>query len=192
MEVLIEVVVTDCSGNQTTSSNWIDIEKSGEGVVAGEIYNDRTGLPLAGAIVAFENGDGSTVAAATDEKGRFSLVAKAGAGRILITQDGFTAVERTGIQVIENQGLEMFDARLTPASEAEQTVSAVIGGTVEAPFSLPIAGFVPVLANSGIDPANIAASEIKCEIPAGAIGTNLAFALTQISQQGLAGILPGG
>ncbi len=194
MSALIEVVVTDCAGNQTTLSddNWISVTETGRGVVAGEVYHDRSGLPLAGATVVFENSDGSTAAATTDSKGRFSLVAKAGTGRMMITKDGFTAVERTGIQVTDDQGLEMFDARLTPVQDAAPAVSSVIGGTVKTPFSLTIAGLVPVLADSGVDPADIAASEIKCEIPAGALGANRAFTMIQISPQGLAGILPGG
>ena len=53
MAVLLEVVVTDCSGNQTTTSDWLDIEVTATGVVAGEVYDDTTGRPLEGADVTF-------------------------------------------------------------------------------------------------------------------------------------------
>jgi RHS repeat-associated protein len=192
MNVLVEVVVTDCSGNQTTTSDWIKIEEPGKGVVAGEVYNDRTGLPLADAEVTFVGEDGSTVSAITDTRGQYNFVAKAGTGRLAVTKDSFTQVERTGVVVPESGGLEAFDARLTPLGDASPTVPAALGAEITIPFSVITAGFVPALEGMSIDPSSIESTDVNLSIPAGALTQNQAFTLTQIGPQGLQDRLPGG
>ena len=192
MEVLLEVVVTDCSGNQTTTSEWLDIDMPGSGVVAGEVYDDTTGLPLEGAEVTFMADDGSTLSLATDDRGQYSFSARAGTGRLIIAMTDYSTVERSGLIVFESEGLEVYDARLTPLSDPEITVPATTGAGVETPYSLVSAGFVPVLENAGIDPSSIAAADMGLDIPAGALTQNTSLRFTQISPQGLQGMLPPG
>lgn len=192
MNVLVEVVVTDCSGNRTTTSDWINIEEPDKGVVAGEVYNDSTGLPIEGADVTFLSEDASTVSAITNARGQYNFVAKAGAGRVTITKDGFTVVERTGIAVPEAGGVEAFDARLTFLGEARPAISAVLGAKMNTAFSVITAGFVPALEGMGINPSSAESADIGLDIPVGALTDNQAFTLTQVSPQGLQGRLPGG
>ena len=192
MAVLLEVVVTDCSGNQTTTSDWLDIEVTGTGVVAGEVYDDTTGRPLEGADVTFMGDDGSALSLTTDDRGQYSFAVKAGTGRLTITMADYSTVERAGLTVSESAGLEVYDARLTPVSDLEITVPATMGAGIETLFSIVAAGFVPVLENAGIDPSTMVAADMGLDIPAGALTHNESLRLTQISPQGLQGALPAG
>ena len=192
MAVLLEVVVTDCSGNQTTTSDWLDIEETGTGVVAGEVYDDKTGRPLEGADVTFIGADGSALSLTTDDRGQYSFAVKAGTGHLTVTMAGYSTVERAGLAVSESAGLEVYDARLTPISDLEITVPATMGAGIETPFSIVVAGFAPVLENEGIDPSSMVAADMSLDIPAGALTQNTSLRLTQISPQGLQGALPAG
>jgi len=59
-------------------------------------------------------------------------------------------------------------------------------------FSIITAGFVPALTNAGTDPSSVETADISLDIPSGALSESQTLALTQISPQGLAGLLPQG
>ncbi len=193
MDVLVEVVVTDCSGNQTTTtiSTPVHVEESGRGVIAGEVYNDQTGLPIENADVVYTGDDASTVSAITDGSGQYSFAAESGTGYLVVSKSGFSRVTRA-ISIEDGTGLEVLDARLTPLSDSGSAVSSTLGGILSTEFSVITAGFVPVLTNAGLDPSSIEAADISLEIPSGALAGNQTLTLTQISPQGLAGLLPAG
>ena len=192
MKVLIEVVVTDCSGNQSSISEWLNVEEPSTGVVSGEVYNDRTGLPLPEADVSLFTAGGEEYSAQSDNRGRFSFTSRSGPARLQIEKQGFTRVERAGIQVPADTGIEVYDARLTPLNDEEISVSSVLGKTFSNTFSYVTAGFVPVFEETGVDLSSLTVSEMTLEIPAGALSQDHDFSITQISPQGLAGMLPGG
>jgi hypothetical protein len=192
MEVLVEVVVTDCSGNETRETRMVYVSEAGKGVVAGEVYNDTTGLPLSGANVRLFSSWGESSVAVTDERGRYSLSARAGYGRLTISKEGFTPVERSNLMILERAGHEAFDARLTPLAAPLPAVSGMLGGKLSAPFTIIRAGLVPVLQDAGLDPASVPAGEIELLIPGGALQGSQSLRLTQIGPQGLQGVLPGG
>jgi RHS repeat-associated protein len=191
MNVLIEVVVTDCSGNQSFTSEWLNVEEPSSGVVSGEVYNDRTGLPLAEADVSLFTADGKEYSTQSDDRGRFSLIAKSGPSRLYVEKPEYTAVERTGVQVPPDSGIEVFDPRLTRVSNKITQVSAMLGKTFSEPFSKVIAGFIPV-EDTGVNVSTVTSGEIILEIPAGTVSQDYEFSITQVSPQGLAGLLPQG
>jgi len=192
MDALLEIVVTDHAGNETITTQMVSIEPALPGVVAGEVYDDRTGLPLPGAEVHFVAEDGTTLSVTTNEQGQYSLTAYPGPGRLEITREGYTRVERVELLVPENSGLEVFDARLTPVAPLGPVASATLGAKLTAPFSVITAGFKFVLHDMGLDPAAIPEGTIDVDIPLGALSEGRSFAVTQVSPQGLQGLLPAG
>jgi PKD repeat protein len=191
MDILFEVVVTDCSGNKNITGTWLNVGGASRGVITGEIYSDRTGLPLEDVDISMFTEYGDEYATLSDERGKFSFIAREGLGRLSISKPGYTQVERTGVHIPADTGIETFDARLTPV-DSETAVSAVLGENFSKSFSGIIAGFNPVFEDTGIDASSIAAGEIMLEIPPGGLLQNQKFSITQISPQGLAGLLPGG
>lgn len=192
MLVPVEVVVTDCAANITRQEDVVVVLATGQGLITGEVYNDRTGLPLVNAQLNFTTASDEVVTGQTDQAGRFSLVADSGAGNLVVSAAGFTSVTRPAVLVPDNAGIEVFDARLTPIYAPQPTASAVLGSVLRTPFSLVAAGFIPVLEDKGEDPASAPSADIVVEIPAGACTADYDFTMTQISAQGLRGLLPGG
>jgi len=190
MTVLVEINVTDCSDNQSHFESPLLILAPSRGLVAGEVYDDSTGLPLAAATITFFPAAGDLFTTETDELGRYSLPTTAGEGRLAVSKNGFSTVERPGLTVPESGGLEIFDARLTLLSNQEQTVTATTGGALVQPFSLEKAGYLPILETMGQDVANLLPGEITFVIPAGSLSDSQSFSLHQVSPQGLAGALP--
>lgn len=191
MEALVEVVVTDSAGNQTQQTQSFNIKEPGKGILRGEIYNDRTGLPLKGAIITFIHSDGTIVQETSNDKGGYSIQVKSGSGKIKAEYEGFTVVNRTGFDIIENRATEIIDIRLTPLSPKKE-ISSVSGGDITIPFDLFIAGYIPVLKGKGVDPATIPKKNILLQIPGGALQENKSISLNQVSPQGLEGLLPAG
>jgi hypothetical protein len=89
------------------------VQNAGPGLVVGEVYQDLTGLPLAGASVTLLSGGGAPAATATtDAAGRYRLTAPAGAARLRIEKAGHTSVERA-VTVGAGEWAAPLDARLT-------------------------------------------------------------------------------
>ncbi|NOZ67765.1 MAG: hypothetical protein GXP46_00620 [Deferribacteres bacterium] len=191
MDALVEVVVTDGSGNETTEEKMINIEAPGKGVLTGEVYNDRTGLPIQDAEVTILSPDGEIITTTTNEQGKYTATVRTGEVSLSIKKKGYTEVVRTGVKVEENSAAGVFDARLTPLNPAER-VSSVIGRDISVPFNLFTAGYIPVLHGKGIDPESISPSNINLQIPGGALNNDTGIILTQVSPQGLKGLLPPG
>ncbi|HXH05443.1 MAG TPA: PKD domain-containing protein, partial [Vicinamibacterales bacterium] len=131
VQVTVEVRAIDFAGNVTTVTRQLIVEAPGAGVLAGEVYDDATGLPLEGAAVALAGADARglpyTETTSTDARGRYVLRAAEGAGVVRITKDGWTEVDRP-VQIAPNTAVELLDARLTPRA-APVAISAVSGGT---------------------------------------------------------------
>lgn len=191
MDALVEVIVTDSSGNQTQQTQSFNIKGPGKGILRGEIYNDQTGLPLKGALITFIHSDGTIVQETSNDKGGYSIQVKSGSGKIKAEYEGFTVVNRTGFEILENRATEIIDIRLTPLSPKKE-ISSVSGGEITIPFDLFTSGYIPVLKGKGVDPATIPKKNILLQIPGGALQENKSISLNQVSPQGLEGLLPAG
>jgi len=190
MDALVEIVVTDSSGNQTRTEKLVSLKPPGEGVLTGEVYNDQTGLPLQEAEITILSPDGETITTKTNEQGKYTATVRTGEATVLITKKGYTEVIRKGI-VKEHSATTVFDARLTPLNQSVR-VSSTMGKKVSIPFDLFRAGYIPVLLGKGIDPASISPSNIDLQIPVGALNNDEDIILTQVSPQGLRALLPPG
>lgn len=145
---------------------------SGTGFVRGEAFDDRTGLPLAGATVALLADGGGPLAVpvevTADARGRFVLPARAGAVAVRVSKPGFTSVDRLAVAGADS-ATALLDARLTTLEAPRVVVSPATGG---------------VAAN--------ARGDVQLTVPAGALAAEAAISLTAVSNQGLAGRLPFG
>ncbi len=141
-----------------------------EGVVLGEVYDDRAGLPLAGASVALTGTDsrgtpyGQTTI--TDARGRYALPGIAGSGVLVIGKAGWTSSYRA-VTLVGGRPVEAVDARVTRLADLSNEVSAVLGG---------------VVAQGGAE----------LVVPGGGLHASARLTLTRLSQQWLTGILPAG
>lgn len=154
---------TDRAGNIAVATQTLRV--IADGVIVGQVLSDATGLPVAGARVRVA-GDDSRVAL-TDARGRYSLPAAESHLVLTIDKEGAGAaplmsVERE-VKVESGVGTVPVDARLTPL--AEPTAVGAAGGTIEA-------------------------GPVKVSVAAGAVAQNTSFRLTQLSAQGLPGLLP--
>ena len=87
-------------------------DTAGTGLLTGEVYDDATGLPVAGASVrASVNGVERTTL--TDARGRYGVSLAAGLVRVVIAKRGYTSVERSAT-VVDRGVAEIIDARVTP------------------------------------------------------------------------------
>jgi hypothetical protein len=143
---------------------------SGAGFVRGEVFDDRTGLPLGGATVALLADRAGPLAVpvevTADARGRFVLPARAGTVAVRVSMAGFTSVDRLAV-VGADGAATLLDARLTLLEAPRVVVSPAQGG---------------VAAN--------ARGDVSLAVPAGALDAAAAVALTTVSNQGLAGRLP--
>ena len=164
------------------------------GFLSGEVYDDATGRPLAGAEARlFASGaalpgtvaaaqEGTPVAGATtDGRGRFVLTGDVPAGRytLVLGKEGRTRVYRR-LSLRPSAALVPFDSRLTTVAAAAGEISPVAGGTVASPGS------------GGSGGAGGAASGPSFTIDAAALPGTLPVAvrLTTRSGQGLSDFLP--
>jgi hypothetical protein len=141
---------------------------AGEGLIAGEVYDDASGLPLAAATVRIVERLGVALDPApettTDDRGRYGFETAEGEAVLEITREGYTASIRRAW--VERDGVATpFDARLTPLGEVF-AIDALSGGSA------------PLAAGGSLD------------VPAGALTQGGALTLTQLSGQGLPAPLP--
>jgi len=136
------------------------VSVAADGVIVGQVLSDTTGSPVQGASVQVISASGQTDT--TDDRGRYSFQASDAHVFLSATNPGSTTVQRE-IFVQPGAGTVAVDARITPLAPAVSAGSQ--GGTLTAgPISVSVpAAFVPD-------------------------GTN--FQLTQLSGQGLPGLLP--
>src|SRR4029077_6938837 len=87
-----------------------------QGVIAGEVYDDTTGLPIAAAVIVFSGpsltGQPYTQSATSDTRGRYLIRTTAGSGVLRITRDGWSRVDRL-VDVLADKSVDVVDARLT-------------------------------------------------------------------------------
>lgn len=190
-EVLIEVVAVDFSGNKGTASRTVTLV-AGEvrqGLVAGAVFDDRTGLPLAEATVVLSMTGKPDQSTLSDSRGRYSFIAEEGTGRIAVTKAGYTRVDRPAVSVTTNQGRRIVDARLTPHA-ADMSISALLGHTLATPFTSRAGGLSSAMKKAGTSVPEDAA--ISIPLVPGALEADRQLGLTQIGAQGLQGRLPNG
>ena len=162
--------ITARLGGLSALSDIDVIVDSGTGFARGEVYDDRTGLPLPGATVTAIVDGGtdalSPTATTTDDRGRFVLPARAGTVVVRVEKAGFTTVDRDGT-VPSDSVVTLLDARLSPRDTRANPLQAVFGGR---------ARNVP--------------GTTTLDVPAGGLAGDASVALTEISNQGLAGRVP--
>jgi YD repeat-containing protein len=166
--------VTDLAGN-AMAYPWSQIfgGEGGTGFITGTAIDDATGRPLTGArvIVVASNGTPRTAPfpeQVTGPDGRFRIPIGAGTHDLTVLHPGYTPSFRI-VATVAGQGTDVFDPRLTPAAPA-RSLGADGGswGSVGNPGD-------PVLT-----------------LPAGALASATAVAVTRLDEQGLPIQLPYG
>jgi len=130
--VVVTAVATDRAGN--TASATQSLRVVGDGVVAGQVLSDVTGLPLAGA-TATSVASGNSRTDTTDDRGQYSLPASTANVILSISKDGMTSVERQ-VPIQSGGGTAVVDARLTPIA-----TPAAIGSDGGTLFTPVVSGF---------------------------------------------------
>ncbi len=145
-------------------------QEGGEIVVQGEVYDDGTGQPLAGAVVKLVNVEGMEPAAPapsamTTSEGKYVLIIPAGQCVLRITKEGYTDSDRL---VLSAAGFSstVFDARLTPLNHEEK-----------------------VLLSQG---GSFTSGETVLIYPEGAVVVEKTAVISAVGPQGLQGRLPSG
>ncbi|HXT19172.1 MAG TPA: Ig-like domain-containing protein, partial [Thermoanaerobaculia bacterium] len=169
------------------------------GFLSGEVYDDASGRPLAGAevrlyaagaalpgIVAAGQEGAALAGATTDGRGRFVLTATASganqvpAGRytLVVSKDGSSRVYRR-LSLRPSAGIVPFDSRLTPLAATAGELQPIAGGTVSA-------------SAAGTNGGAAAGAAISFSVDAAALpGTApVSVRLTSRSGQGLPDFLP--
>ena len=170
----LEARATDFSGLEGTDARQAQIVAAAtltQGIVAGEVYDDATGLPVEGADITLSGTDSTsqpyTQTATTDARGRYVLRAAEGRGVVHVSRPGWTHVDRP-VDIVPDRAVNVLDARLTAVSVASAPVNPVLGATIAGP------------------------QQAALVIPAGGLQATASFSLTPIGQQGLQGQLPAG
>ncbi|MEO8520719.1 MAG: PKD domain-containing protein, partial [Acidobacteriota bacterium] len=166
----LRAVARDFAGNEAEATGASAVESpsgAGRGVLTGEVYDDRTGLPLSNVTITLTGADDDTQPYAatgiTDGRGRYVVRAERGVGVLHIAKSGFTSVDRQ-VSIVASRAQEVIDARLT-SLEPSVSISPVLGG-----FAGPEAA--------------------RVTLPSGAIDGELQLSVTPIGQQALQGLLP--
>jgi RHS repeat-associated protein len=180
--LLVTALAVDAAGNEASASKVVAV--TADGVLSGQVLDDETGLPLAGATVTLVAG--GTASTSTDERGRYSLPVSQQTAVLRMEKAGFTSVIRE-VSVAPGVGTIPVDARLTRVVKAAK----VNGGTPTLDVSLsPL--WVVLVASAGAAPASgllrsatsAASVHLLLTPPAGS------YQVTPLSPQGLPGLLP--
>lgn len=162
----------DAAGNAGLATQQVKVVS--DGVLVGQVLDDTTGLPVAGARITVAGSEQPPVGSEqpfvgseqppvrSDVRGRYSLAAFDSPLTLRIEADDRTPVERV-VDVASGAGTIPVDARLTPLS-TRNTVNAT-GGSI----------------NRG---------NIRIVFPAGAFTETARLSLTPLSPQGLPNLLP--
>ncbi|HEX4915707.1 MAG TPA: PKD domain-containing protein, partial [Vicinamibacterales bacterium] len=169
----LEARAMDFAGLEGTDSRQttiVAITSVAEGALAGEVYDNTTGLPLAGVNIRLAGADiagaAYTQQAVTDARGRYLINAVEGSGVLEVTRAGWSRVDRL-VDIVANKSTEVVDARLTPLTPNPATVNPVLGANVSTPRGTLI-------------------------IPPGVLSAPAPMTMTAIGQQGLQSLLPAG
>ncbi len=169
----LEARAMDFAGLEGTDSRQttiVSVSNIAQGALAGEVYDDTTGLPLEGVSVRLTGADiagaAYTQEATTDIRGRYLINAVEGSGVLEVTRAGWSRVDRL-VDVIGNKSTEVIDARLTPLTANAAIVNPVLGADVSTPLGNLI-------------------------IPSGVLAAPAPLTMTAISQQGLQSLVPAG
>ena len=135
--ITVTAQARDFADNAATATRAVRVvvpPVSLRGIVTGEVYDDTTGVPLAGATVVLDGTDSTsrryTQVTTTDARGRYLLRATAGTAVVRIVREGHTAVDRL-VTITGGTATEVFDARLTPFAGPAVPVSPTLGATMQ-------------------------------------------------------------
>ena len=148
----------DAAGNVGLATQQVKVVS--DGVLVGQVLDDSTGLPVAGARITVTGSEQPPVT--SDARGRYTLAAFDSPLTLLIEAEDKTPVERV-VDVASGAGTIPVDARLTPLS-TRNTV-ATTGGSI----------------NRG---------NIRIVFSAGTFTETARLSLTPLSPQGLPNLLP--
>ena len=169
----LTAVAADFSSNEGRAAAETQVAApsvAGTGLVTGDVYDDRTGLPIEGVTVAIAGTDATGApyerSAVTDRRGRYSLAVGAGRGLVGVSKAGWTCVQRP-VDVTAGQVVDLIDARLTALAPLSAPIAPVIGGKA-------------------------GAADAELTVPPGGLAAEAALGVTSIGQQGLQGLLPPG
>ena len=145
----LEARAIDFAGLEGTDSQQTQVVSTSslaQGVVAGEVYDDTTGLPVGGAAIALTGrdagGDLYTQTTTSDSRGRYLLRATEGSGGVHVTRAGWTRVDRL-VDIVANKSVEILDARLTPITTGAAPINPVLGATLNGPQGSATSLIVP-------------------------------------------------
>jgi hypothetical protein len=172
--VELQARTLDRAGNEGSATAQILVADAaaGPGYLQGEVYDDRSGLRLAGADVAVFAATGQT-SGQTSDAGAYFAELPAGEYLVHLSKPGHTTVERY-MSLRPEQNAAALDARLTPTGT----------GSVKVPVPLINDFKVPVpLADGAV---------IELTLPVESLTEEIDLRLTPVSNQGLAGLLPAG
>ena len=178
----ISALARDASENTSSSDGLTRVLAAPTGqpaAITGRVYDDTTGLPIAGVRITLTGSDASghvyDASSTSSDRGEYYLAVSGGEGTLRLATDGFTHVDRP-LLIPDAAATVAFDARLTPLGAA-QPLSAVFGGAV--------AGRRTIAPSTDIVDAALTVSP-------GALLDDSTLRLTVIGPQGLQGLLPAG
>jgi PKD repeat protein len=193
----IEARAADFSGLEGIASRDVNIVAPAAGVVTGEVYDDGSGLAIAGAGVALLGTDGRglpyTQTTVTDARGRYSMDAAEGSGIVQVTMPGWSSANRA-IAISPNKGVTVVDARLTPTAVGT-AIDALPGGFVvgdRVTFLKTWQREVSASEDPTIGQPALGGPDVVLTIPPGALASSATLTLTPLSRQSLPGLLPTG
>ncbi|MCC6640621.1 MAG: Ig-like domain-containing protein, partial [Deltaproteobacteria bacterium] len=172
--VVWTAVAADFAGNTgTLVAAATRVVERAVGVVSGEVYDDATGRPLAGARVRATLAGGAPapqaaiLEATSDERGAYRIALPQGRALLEITRDGYTSAWRATEAPAHGVATPL-DARLAPRAPPVEFERA-LGGTIEA-----------------------AGGEARLVVPPGALAEGGVLGLTRLGPQALPLPLPPG
>jgi RHS repeat-associated protein len=166
----VEVRAQDRAGRVAIAHGEIAVSgppSAGLGVIAGEVLDDESGLPVAGARVQLVALGGAPLDPApettSDAQGLFRLASAAGVARVAVSRAGWSSADRL-VPVVAGRRTDPFDARLSALREAV-AVRSVLGATLEH-------------------------GEARLEVPPGALSSDAELRFTALGAQSLVARLP--
>ncbi|MCP4215586.1 MAG: hypothetical protein GY765_13110, partial [bacterium] len=141
--------------------------------VVGEVYDDRTGLPMQGATVTLLNSPTQPApSAVTGPDGTYFLYLPGGKSIIGISREGYTSARRI-INTAAGYLTQTFDARLMPGTNEPKTLTATAAALLYQLDSGPHKG-----------------KNILLNCPVGSVSSDTLIGLTPVNAQALQGRLP--
>ncbi|MGA9752459.1 MAG: Ig-like domain-containing protein, partial [Acidobacteriota bacterium] len=138
----LSIGVTDLAGNglATSFAKAFQGATAGDAFIEGEVYSDRTGLPLAGVSVSLAGGGSSVTSGAM---GSWALPGPEGQAVVYLSAAGYSDAYRNTL-LTSGQIEAVLDARLAPLSTEQRTLPAAGGSgtfTSGVTVTAPAGGF---------------------------------------------------